>query len=156
MSTIILPAYRIADSRIWAIDGSGYEIVYIPVNALGKLSWPFLVDALIVYSYIRVLPDGFLLKAIVFTVWEHDWIYQYALPPPPIIASSYGPVNSFCYFMYIDYLGFEIQLKPELWKPIINLLRGEDTSYRDSSYAYGIQKSLIFGNSIHLYRQIYI
>jgi hypothetical protein len=77
-------------------------------------------------------------------------------PPPPIIASSYGPVNSFCYFMYIDYLGFEIQLKPELWKPIINLLRGEDASYRDSSYAYGIQKSLVFGNSIHLYRQIYI
>jgi hypothetical protein len=26
------------------------------------------------YSYIRVLPDGFLLKAIVFTVCEHEYM----------------------------------------------------------------------------------
>ena len=37
------------------------------------------------YSYIRVLPDGFLLKAIVFTVCEHD--YMNIHPPPRIIAS---------------------------------------------------------------------
>jgi hypothetical protein len=40
-------------------------------------------------AYIRVLPDGFVLKAIVFTVCEHEYIN---IPPPPqIIASSYGP-----------------------------------------------------------------
>jgi hypothetical protein len=33
-----------------------------------------------VYSYIRVLPDGFLLKAIVFTVCEHK--YMNIHPPP--------------------------------------------------------------------------
>ena len=32
------------------------------------------------YSYTRVLPDGFLLKAIVFTVCEHDYMN---IPPPP-------------------------------------------------------------------------
>ena len=42
-----------------------------------------------VYSYIHVLPDGFLLKAIVFTVYEHK--YMNITPPPPIIVSSYGP-----------------------------------------------------------------
>jgi hypothetical protein len=41
------------------------------------------------YSYIRVLPDGFLLKAIVFTVCEHEYMNIHL--PPPIIASSYGP-----------------------------------------------------------------
>ena len=41
------------------------------------------------YSYTRVLPDRFLLKAIVFTVCEHD--YMNVHPPPPIIVSSYGP-----------------------------------------------------------------
>ena len=41
------------------------------------------------YSYIRVLPDGFLLKAIVFTVCEHE----YTPLPPPIIVSSDGPGN---------------------------------------------------------------
>jgi hypothetical protein len=35
-------------------------------------------------ALIRVLPDGFLLKAIVFTVCEHEYT-------PPIIASSYDP-----------------------------------------------------------------
>jgi hypothetical protein len=38
-------------------------------------------------------------------------------------------------------LGFEIQLKPEQRKSIINLLHGEDAGCRDSSY--GIRKSLI-------------
>jgi hypothetical protein len=42
------------------------------------------------YSYTRVLPDVFLLKAIVFTVCEHDYMN---IHPPPIIASSYGPGN---------------------------------------------------------------
>jgi hypothetical protein len=32
------------------------------------------------YSYVRVLPDGFLLKAIVFTVCEHEYMN---IPPPP-------------------------------------------------------------------------
>jgi hypothetical protein len=32
------------------------------------------------YSYTRVLPDGFFLKAIVFTVCEHD--YMNIHPPP--------------------------------------------------------------------------
>jgi hypothetical protein len=41
------------------------------------------------YSYIRVLPDGFLLKVIVFTVCEHEYmnIHPPPPPPPPIIAS---------------------------------------------------------------------
>jgi hypothetical protein len=37
------------------------------------------------YSYTRVLPDVFLLKAIVFTVCEHDYMN---IHPPPIIAST--------------------------------------------------------------------
>jgi hypothetical protein len=42
-----------------------------------------------VYSYIRVLPDGFLLKAIVFTVCEHEYMNIHT---PAIIASgTYGP-----------------------------------------------------------------
>ena len=32
-----------------------------------------------VYSYIRVLPDGFLLKAIVFTVCEHEYMNTHPL-----------------------------------------------------------------------------
>jgi hypothetical protein len=36
-------------------------------------------------------------------------------------------------FLYFKYLGFEIQLKPEQRKYIINFLRGEDAGYRDSS-----------------------
>jgi hypothetical protein len=32
--------------------------------------------------------------------------------------------------LYFKYLGFEIQLKPEQRKSIINLLRGEDAGYR--------------------------
>jgi hypothetical protein len=44
-----------------------------------------------VYTYICVLPDGFLLKAIVFTVCEHEYMN---IPPPPIIASRNGPVNN--------------------------------------------------------------
>ena len=63
-----------------------------------------------VCSYIRPLPDGFLLKAIVLTACEHEYMNNIHH------ASSYGPGNSFRYFMYLDYLGFEIQLKPELWK----------------------------------------
>ena len=35
-----------------------------------------------VYSYIRVLPDGFLLKAIVFTVCEHEYMNIHSPPPP--------------------------------------------------------------------------
>ena len=42
-----------------------------------------------VYAYIHVLPDGFLLKTIVFTVCEHEYVNIHLLPP--IIASSYGP-----------------------------------------------------------------
>jgi hypothetical protein len=38
----------------------------------------------VAYSYIRVLPDGFLLKAIVFTVCEHEYTH-------PQLSSSYGP-----------------------------------------------------------------
>ena len=44
--------------------------------------------------------------------------------------------------LYFKYLGFEIQLKPEQRKSIINTLCGEDAGYRDSSY--GIWKSLSF------------
>ena len=44
------------------------------------------------YSYIRVLHDGFLLKAIVFTVCEHE--YMNNPPPPPINASRNGPAYS--------------------------------------------------------------
>ena len=36
--------------------------------------------------------------------------------------------------LYFKYLGFEIQLKAEQRKSIINLLRGEDAGYRDSFY----------------------
>ena len=36
-----------------------------------------------IYSYIRVLPDGFLLKAIVFTVCEHEYMNIPPPPPPP-------------------------------------------------------------------------
>jgi hypothetical protein len=43
-----------------------------------------------VYSYIRVLPDGFLLKSTVFTVCKHE--YMNIHPPPTIIVSSFGPV----------------------------------------------------------------
>jgi hypothetical protein len=39
------------------------------------------------------------------------------------------PVNAF-----EETPGFEIQLKPEQRKSIINLPRGEDAGYRDSSY----------------------
>jgi hypothetical protein len=56
-----------------------------------------------------------------------------------------SPVNAFLYFKY---LGFEIQLKPEQRKSIINLLRGEDAGYRDSSY--GIRESLIFQLYIYI------
>jgi hypothetical protein len=45
-----------------------------------------------VYSCIRVLPDGFLLKAICFYgMWT--WIYEYPPPPPPptIVASRNVP-----------------------------------------------------------------
>ena len=34
------------------------------------------------YSYIRVLPDGFLLKAIVFTVCKNE--YEYTTPSPQL------------------------------------------------------------------------
>jgi hypothetical protein len=40
--------------------------------------------------------------------------------------------------LYFKYSGFEIQLKPEWRKSIINLLGGEDAGYRDSSN--GIRK----------------
>ena len=38
-----------------------------------------------VYSYIRVLPDGFHLKAIDFTVCEHEYM-KYTPPPPQVTA----------------------------------------------------------------------
>jgi hypothetical protein len=40
--------------------------------------------------------------------------------------------------LYFKYLGFEIQLKAEQRKSIINLLRGEDAGYRDSFYGLRI------------------
>jgi hypothetical protein len=39
--------------------------------------------------------------------------------------------------LYFKYLAFEIQLKPEQRKSIINLLRGEDAGYRDLPTEYG-------------------
>jgi hypothetical protein len=39
--------------------------------------------------------------------------------------------------LYFKYLGFEIQLKPEQRKSIINLLRGEDAGYRILPTEYG-------------------
>jgi hypothetical protein len=36
-----------------------------------------------IYSYICVLPDGFLLKVIVFTVCEHVYMNMQPPPPPP-------------------------------------------------------------------------
>jgi hypothetical protein len=51
----------------------------------------------------------------------------------PVNALEFGG-NSFLYFKY---LGFEIQLNPEQRNSIINLLRGEDAGYRDSSYGNG-------------------
>jgi hypothetical protein len=42
--------------------------------------------------YIRVLSDEFLLKAIVFTVCEHEYMN---IHPPPIIASRNGPESKF-------------------------------------------------------------
>jgi hypothetical protein len=45
-----------------------------------------------VYSYIRVLIDEFLLKAIVFTVCKHEYMnIPPPPPPPPIMMSSYVP-----------------------------------------------------------------
>jgi hypothetical protein len=50
-------------------------------------------------AVIRVLPDGFLLKAIVVTVCEHEY------PPPPTIASSYDP------HVRLDFVAFPVCLK---------------------------------------------
>ena len=53
------------------------------------------------YSYIRVLPDEFLLKSVVITIdfnrnsSGRTRIYEYAPPPPPIKRFSYGPVDTF-------------------------------------------------------------
>jgi hypothetical protein len=41
------------------------------------------------YSYIRVLPDGFLLKAIVFTLYEHGYI-NYIFNSKPGISLEFG------------------------------------------------------------------
>jgi hypothetical protein len=38
------------------------------------------------YSYIRVLPDGFLLEVIVFTVCEHEYMNIHTPPPPPQLS----------------------------------------------------------------------
>ena len=67
-------------------------------SKLSKVSGPYL-DAIIggggggggggAYSYIRVLRDGFLLKVIVFTLCEHEYMNIHT----PIIASSYGSAN---------------------------------------------------------------
>jgi hypothetical protein len=52
------------------------------------------------YSYIRVLPDGFLLKAIVFTVCEHEYT------PPQLSRlvtdslTALGGMGDFCKFSY--------------------------------------------------------
>jgi hypothetical protein len=46
-----------------------------------------------------------------------------------ILIKNMPPVNAF-----EETPGFEIQLKPEQRKSIINLPRGEDAGYRDSSY----------------------
>jgi hypothetical protein len=53
------------------------------------------------------------------------------------------------FLIYFKYLGFEIQLKPEQRKSIINFLRGEDAGYRDSSH--WIRKSLIFQIQLYIY-----
>ena len=62
---------------------SSCEKLYIVLLASEKVS-------------IRVLPDGFLLKAIVLTVCEHEYMNIHSTPPPPpppIITSSYGPAG---------------------------------------------------------------
>jgi hypothetical protein len=53
------------------------------------------------YSYIRALPDGFLLKAIVFTVFEHEYMNIHT--HTPIIASSYGPALTFNVLLINEY-----------------------------------------------------
>ena len=54
-----------------------------------------------VYSYIRVLPDEFLLKSVVITVdfkrnsSGRTRIYEYAPPPPPNKRFSFGPAHAY-------------------------------------------------------------
>ena len=43
------------------------------------------------YSYIRVLPDGFILEAIVFTVCEHEYTNMH--PPPPELSRLVTALN---------------------------------------------------------------
>ena len=50
---------------------SSCEKLYIVLLASEKVS-------------IRVLPDGFLLKAIVLTVCEHEYMNIHSPPPPPM------------------------------------------------------------------------
>jgi hypothetical protein len=52
--------------------------------------------------------------------------------------------------LYFKYLGFEIQLKPEQRKSIINLLRDEDAGYRDSSYGERLPNQASF--TVGIYR----
>jgi hypothetical protein len=59
--------------------------------------------------------------------------------------------------LYFKYLGFEIQLKPEYRKSIINLLCGEDAGYRDSSYGKSENQSLPEqGSNIQLQLSCYL
>ena len=59
-----------------------------------------------VYSYIRVLPDGFHLKAIDFTVCEHEYM-KYTPPPPP---PKLRPWKLFLILHVLDYLGLDLNL----------------------------------------------
>jgi hypothetical protein len=52
-------------------------------------------------------------------------------------------------FLIFKYLCFEIQLKPEQRKSIINLLRGEDAGLSRSSY--GIRKSQMSRFQLYIY-----
>jgi hypothetical protein len=56
------------------------------------------------HSYIRVLSDGFNLKAIDFTVCEHE--YMKYTPPPPKLR----PWKFFLILHVLDYLGLDRNL----------------------------------------------
>jgi hypothetical protein len=43
------------------------------------------------YSYIRLLPDGFLLKAIAFRVCEHEYMNIHPVPQLSLLAPALRP-----------------------------------------------------------------
>jgi hypothetical protein len=55
------------------------------------------------YSYIRVMPDGFLLKAIVFTVCEEE--YMNIPPPSPAQLSRLATELSISPYVLVKYTG---------------------------------------------------